>query len=258
MPIFARNINNNQVIHILTNRDITGYYTIIYNDQYFYFNTICHSNNFDYNNGFIDLLNSKDINLSIKDLEYNDFKILITIELKLEVDNDYIMDTLIFIGKSNLVKHYPRKNYTDNLSKNTETTLINNNLSLQLSDDKKCLNITFNKFPIIKVSYITSINYCNKLGLFLKPAGLFNYICNYNANIIIKNKILLIDGIEQFFNVTSSIMLDINIETSECYVCYISDKILYKTNCGHIFCASCIEKWFLKNSSCPYCRYTVS
>ena len=43
----------------------------------------------------------------------------------------------------------------------------------------------------------------------------------------------------------------------ECGICY-TDKSLMKTNCGHIFCDSCLKIWREIKNTCPVCRGDIT
>ncbi len=45
-----------------------------------------------------------------------------------------------------------------------------------------------------------------------------------------------------------------------CIICYnnISEELLCKTNCNHIYCKDCLHKWFSRGKiECPMCRVNV-
>ena len=47
----------------------------------------------------------------------------------------------------------------------------------------------------------------------------------------------------------------------QCGICLDTAKNMYKLDCGHSFCASCIFKWICKDhnsNTCPMCRTVVS
>ena len=54
---------------------------------------------------------------------------------------------------------------------------------------------------------------------------------------------------------------DLENQIESCTICLnddISDKVIYKTNCSHIFCKECIEDWFKRgNDNCPLCRSII-
>ena len=43
---------------------------------------------------------------------------------------------------------------------------------------------------------------------------------------------------------------------TNCCICLdnILENNIYKTSCNHIFHHTCLQKWFEKKKSCPYCR----
>ena len=47
-----------------------------------------------------------------------------------------------------------------------------------------------------------------------------------------------------------------------CSICLndnLNDIFIYKTNCSHIFCKECLDKWFKKGKdSCPLCRNLIT
>lgn len=45
----------------------------------------------------------------------------------------------------------------------------------------------------------------------------------------------------------------------ECAICYKSNtkEKVCKLDCNHLFCNSCIKKWYMKNPSCPMCRNPI-
>ena len=54
---------------------------------------------------------------------------------------------------------------------------------------------------------------------------------------------------------------EIEINEERCSICYdsLKDKQSHKLSCNHSFHTDCIIDWFrMGNSSCPYCRDTVS
>ena len=55
-----------------------------------------------------------------------------------------------------------------------------------------------------------------------------------------------------------SYIIDYSSKKHECSICLDEkDKDIFKTNCGHIFCSGCMERWLKTNINCPYCRSTV-
>jgi hypothetical protein len=46
----------------------------------------------------------------------------------------------------------------------------------------------------------------------------------------------------------------INTENIACLICYVVTNEIVKTSCGHVYCNECIEEWFKRSVSCPYCR----
>jgi hypothetical protein len=44
-------------------------------------------------------------------------------------------------------------------------------------------------------------------------------------------------------------------ENVECSICFEKDDVIIRElKCGHSFHMCCIDKWFFKKKSCPYCR----
>jgi hypothetical protein len=43
----------------------------------------------------------------------------------------------------------------------------------------------------------------------------------------------------------------------ECPICYEIKEEGYATDCEHVFCKSCLEKWLVCNKVCPYCRKCI-
>lgn len=55
-------------------------------------------------------------------------------------------------------------------------------------------------------------------------------------------------------------MLNNDYNTSECPICLtdINDDDKVMTNCEHIYCKECLDKWFNKGkTSCPNCRKNI-
>lgn len=49
----------------------------------------------------------------------------------------------------------------------------------------------------------------------------------------------------------------VNISEKElCCVCY--EEATLRTNCQHYYCKSCLSKWYVTHTNCPYCRATIS
>lgn len=46
----------------------------------------------------------------------------------------------------------------------------------------------------------------------------------------------------------------------DCPICFdkIKDKKSIETDCGHIFCQTCIKTWMEQNNQCPYCRMVIT
>jgi len=48
------------------------------------------------------------------------------------------------------------------------------------------------------------------------------------------------------------------LEKTECIICFDEKiKLCRELNCNHIFCAECIDKWFLKSNNCPICKKNI-
>jgi hypothetical protein len=64
-------------------------------------------------------------------------------------------------------------------------------------------------------------------------------------------------------NKMSNNLINLNDEyhsNNECPICFntISKEQLYITNCNHVFCKSCLDKWFNKSKfNCPSCRKNI-
>lgn len=43
----------------------------------------------------------------------------------------------------------------------------------------------------------------------------------------------------------------------ECPICYEIQDEGYATDCEHVFCKICLEKWLANNKVCPYCRKCI-
>ncbi len=43
-----------------------------------------------------------------------------------------------------------------------------------------------------------------------------------------------------------------------CPICLEFDKKMTTLSCTHKFCSSCINKWLVKNQSCPICRIYIT
>ena len=44
---------------------------------------------------------------------------------------------------------------------------------------------------------------------------------------------------------------------SICLIDFKKEEKIIKLNCNHMYHKECIEKWFLKNSNCPFCRKEI-
>ena len=50
----------------------------------------------------------------------------------------------------------------------------------------------------------------------------------------------------------------VKLKTELCPIC-IDCNISVQTSCGHVFCDSCVQKWFnTSHDTCPYCRQTIT
>jgi hypothetical protein len=50
---------------------------------------------------------------------------------------------------------------------------------------------------------------------------------------------------------------DVSFEYNECGICETRLTDIW-TVCRHSFCYTCLNQWFQNNSSCPYCRQTIT
>ena len=52
-------------------------------------------------------------------------------------------------------------------------------------------------------------------------------------------------------------------EGEECPICYDTARLAVETNCGHVFCGSCVFQFYEMNNAlrapnCPYCRQRMT
>lgn len=67
------------------------------------------------------------------------------------------------------------------------------------------------------------------------------------------------DGLEEAWNDYVAVMDATSaVETSEdCPICYEKVGKGVELKCNHAYHSNCISTWFMKNTTCPMCRYDV-
>jgi hypothetical protein len=46
-------------------------------------------------------------------------------------------------------------------------------------------------------------------------------------------------------------------EVETCSICYCADSEVITVPCKHMYCGSCIQRWYNTNTSCPFCRTNI-
>lgn len=77
----------------------------------------------------------------------------------------------------------------------------------------------------------------------------FNHTFSRHTNFAFENK---------FIEYQSDNSSEIVLNGEDCSICLEKIEIAHKTECGHIFCKSCIEEWYKRNSTCPLCRKKIT
>lgn len=67
-------------------------------------------------------------------------------------------------------------------------------------------------------------------------------------------KIGILKQIDIIYNNTNNLNIHLN-NTELCSICY--EKTECVTPCHHFFCIKCIQEWYRKNDTCPYCRNKI-
>ena len=108
----------------------------------------------------------------------------------------------------------------------------------------------------------------NRLNNLIQPLAYSNFrtqILDLERNNTILNRILnMFDIPEEFedvkvgLNKIDKYYQEFKLgEDRECNICVNSfkkDENMYKMICGHVFCLTCINKWFQENVKCPNCN----
>ena len=62
-------------------------------------------------------------------------------------------------------------------------------------------------------------------------------------------------GVSKIENICQDFVLQSNFECVVCREDFKEGDTIKKTNCGHLFCTSCIKTWFASNKKCPVCNH---
>lgn len=170
-----------------------------------------------------------------------------------------IIDFFIEQSNFNMIEWITHKFDCNNIEINIDLLL-----DIILVDNIHILQWYFKFFSINNNDSITIIDKC-----VFKSASLGNMKCAYFLSNLFPNRYQFIfNQYIRFNNIfRKSYKTKINMyqysnkklmnSNYECSICFDLKNDMIYTNCDHIFCKNCIDKWLKKTNTCPLCRKNI-